>query len=230
MPSSFSEACCDDLRNAIQAALPQWQAVSIIRDLEAAALAYAYTHPNNTGSRASTRRLFIVDFGAGSTDVGVVDIHDPASPAIVKVMGDPTLGGRDLDIQLANWIVTQHLEQSLSSLAHDNRVRVRSILLERCRAAKEALSFEMSTKINLEFPRYRIAARDISITRKEFEGIGSHIWRRVAHLVKQVIDESQQNLSELDDVLLLGGSCRIPRVKRSIKALISIALMCLSLP
>jgi actin-like ATPase involved in cell morphogenesis len=214
LPSCFPEDCCSGLRDAIQAAHPDWQAVSIIRDLEAAALAYASDRP--PGRPAKSHRLLIVDFGDGSTDVGIVDIGDPESPAIVSVAGDPMLGGRDLDIELTNRLLTKFLKQGLTSLTPQNGRRVGSILLERCRAAKETLSSERSTEINLRFPRYAVDAGEIPIKREDLEQLGEPIFCRVLDLVRRVLEESRQNPKELDDVLLIGSSCKIPSLRARI--------------
>ena len=181
----------------------------IINEPTAAALAYGY----GVGITDEQRRILVFDLGGGTFDVSIIDLNY----GVVDVMatgGDNLLGGDDFDEALAEMLADEFEEEHGINLRGDHRAWAR--LLRAAEEAKIALSSAADTDVNLEFiaadrsERALHLVRDIS--RREFEELLEPFLARLGGCIDQTLTDAGLTAQEIDRVLLVGGSTRIPAV------------------
>jgi len=182
----------------------------IINEPTAATLVY------HAGSH-DRKQILVYDFGGGTFDVSVVRLE----AGVVEVLsskGDTQLGGDDLDQALLDHVAAQFLQEHQIDLRGDLSTRYR--LLRACEAAKQRLSSEETVQIAEEF----IAEKDgqplnlnKAITREEFEELIEPFVARSITCVDQALRDADLNSHQLDDLVLVGGSTRIPLVERRLR-------------
>lgn len=162
-------------------------------------------------------KLAVYDFGGGTFDISVLQVVDGVFE-VKATLGDTSLGGDDLDTQLVNWIMAEFLSDTGIDLNKD------AIAPQRVREAAERAKCELSmtheTDINLPF----IATGDsgpvhleIKVTRKLFEELAGDLIRKTIPLCREAVDEAGMKIADLDHVVLVGGSTRIPLVQRLVE-------------
>ncbi len=181
----------------------------IINEPTAAALAYGY----GVGITDEQRRILVFDLGGGTFDVSIIDLNY----GVVDVMatgGDNLLGGDDFDEALAEMLADEFEAEHGLNLRGDHRAWAR--LLRAAEEAKIALSTAADTDVNLEFiaadrsERALHLVRDIS--RREFEELLEPFLARLGGCIDQTLTDAGLTAQEIDRVLLVGGSTRIPAV------------------
>lgn len=185
----------------------------IINEPTAAALAYGL-------DKAGKEELILVyDLGGGTFDVSLLEIGD----GIVEVKataGDNQLGGDDWDEKVIDFLVTQFKNKNGVDLSKDNMALQR--LREAAEKAKIELSSSSSTNINLP---YITASNegplhlDESLTRAQFESMTADLLERTKRPVEQVIKDSGISKDKIDQVVMVGGSTRMPQVSELVKKL-----------
>ena len=187
----------------------------IINEPTAAALAYGLDN-------GKTQKVMVYDLGGGTFDVSLIQIGD----GIVQVLatcGDNHLGGDDFDARVADWLVRNFAAENQVDLTRDpvamQRVR------EEAEKAKKELSAATHTEINLPFitvgPNGPLHLQ-AELTRAKFDELTSDLVERTALPVRNALRDAHLAANDLDQVLLVGGSTRIPAVQAKVMRMIDL--------
>lgn len=182
----------------------------IINEPTAAALAYGM-------DKGSERKLLVYDLGGGTFDVSVLEIADDVVE-VLSTNGDTHLGGDDIDKLIIDWIVESFKADTGIDLSCDALVSQR--LKEAAEKAKIELSSTQQTDINLPFitadasgPRHL----QLLLTRSRFEQMIDSVVDRTMTPVKKALEDAGISKGEVDEILLVGGSTRIPIVRAAVE-------------
>lgn len=186
----------------------------IINEPTAAALAFGLD------KLETEQKVLVYDLGGGTFDVSILDLAD-GTFEVLATAGDNKLGGDDFDNKVMNWIVEEFKKENAIDLAQDKMAMQR--IKEAAEKAKKDLSGVMQTQISLPFISAGAAGPlhlELSLTRAKFDEITSDLVARTEIPVKQALKDAGMEPSEIDQVLLVGGSTRIPAVQESVKRLL----------
>jgi molecular chaperone DnaK len=186
------------------------EVMRIVNEPTAAALAYGL-------DKKKDETIAVFDFGGGTFDISVLEVGE----GVVEVKstnGDTHLGGDDIDEALIKWIIEEFKRDQGIDLANDKMALQR--LKEAAEKAKIELSSTMETEINLPFitadasgPKHLV----MKLTRSRFEQLIEPILRRLMPPVEQAIKDAGIGADKIDEVVLVGGSTRIPKVQEMVK-------------
>ena len=183
------------------------QVERIINEPTAAALAYGLEKKKN-------EKVAVFDFGGGTFDVSILDIGDNVFE-VLSTNGDTHLGGDDLDELLMNYLADEFKKTEGIDLRTDPMAHQR--LKEAAEKAKCELSTQVESAVNLPFitadasgPKHL----NITITRSKFEALAEPIFDRLRQPCLKAIQDSKLNASEIAEILMVGGSTRIPMVQQ----------------
>ncbi len=184
----------------------------IVNEPTAAALAYGLDKKKN-------EMIAVYDFGGGTFDISILEVGD----GVVEVKstnGDTHLGGDNLDQRIIDWIVSEFRKQEGIDLSKDRMALQR--LREAAEKAKMELSTVMETEINLPFisadqtgPKHLA----MKLTRAKFEGLVEDLLQKSVGPCKQALGDAGLTAQQIDEVVLVGGSTRVPRVQQIVKEL-----------
>ncbi|MER2559138.1 MAG: molecular chaperone DnaK, partial [Myxococcaceae bacterium] len=184
----------------------------IVNEPTAAALAYGL-------DKKKAQKVAIYDFGGGTFDISILDMGDGAVE-VLATNGDTHLGGDNIDLKLMEWLISEFKKESGIDISKDKMVLQR--LKEAAEKAKIELSSANETQINLPFltadatgPKHL----DIKLSRAKFEQMIADFVERSLVPCRQCIKDSGLNVSQIDEVVLVGGSTRIPAVQEAVKKL-----------
>jgi molecular chaperone DnaK len=204
VPAYFNDAQRQATKDAGQIA--GLEVARIINEPTAAALAYGLDKKKN-------EKIVVFDLGGGTFDVSVLDVADGVFQ-VVSTNGDTHLGGDDFDQVLINYVAEEFKKENSIDLRKDPMALQR--LQEACEKAKKELSSASSTDINLPFitadangPKHL----QINVTRSKFEQLVDHLIERCRKPVEQAMKDAKLSTSQIDEVVLVGGSTRIPKVQ-----------------
>jgi molecular chaperone DnaK len=188
------------------------EVLRIVNEPTAAALAYGL-------DKKKDETIAVYDFGGGTFDISILEVGE----GVVEVKstnGDTHLGGDDIDKRVIDWIVDEFRKDQGIDLAKDRMALQR--LKEAAEKAKMELSTVLETEINLPFitadasgPKHL----SLKLTRSRFEQLCEDIFQRSVGPVKQALKDAGVDPSKIDEVVLVGGSTRIPRVQQIVKDL-----------
>ncbi len=185
----------------------------ILNEPTAAALAYGL-------DRQDHQTILVFDLGGGTFDVSILEVGDGVFE-VKATSGDTQLGGNDFDKKIVDWLADAFLEAEGVDLRRDRQALQR--LMEAAEKAKIELSGVTVTEINLPFitatedgPKH-IETR---LTRAQFEGLCGDLISRLRSPVKRALSDANLRSSQIDEVVLVGGSTRIPLVKQLVRSLI----------
>jgi molecular chaperone DnaK len=191
------------------------EVLRILNEPTAASLAYGL-------DRGESELILVFDLGGGTFDVSILEIGDGVFE-VKSTSGDTQLGGNDFDKKIVDWLAEQFLETDGVDLRKDRQALQR--LMEAAEKAKIELSAVSVTDINLPFitatedgPKH-IETR---LTRSQFESLCDDLIGRVRNPVKRSLRDAGLTPEDIDEVVLVGGSTRMPMVKQLIEALIGI--------
>ena len=183
----------------------------IVNEPTAAALAYGL-------DTKKEETIAVYDFGGGTFDISVLEVGD----GVVEVKatnGDTHLGGDDLDQRVIEWIVSEFQKSAGIDLSKDRMALQR--LKEAAEKAKIELSTVLETDINLPFisadqsgPKHL----QLSLTRAKFEQLVGDLLERSMGPVRQALADAGLTPSDIDEVVLVGGSTRVPKIQQLVKA------------
>ena len=184
----------------------------IINEPTAAALAYGL-------DKKSDVKILVYDFGGGTFDVSILE----GGEGVIEVKvsdGDTHLGGSDIDARIIDWLVEEFKKEHGIDLRNDKTAFQR--LKEAAEQAKKELSFKMETEINLPFitidPNTNQPLHlEKKLTRARLEEMIKDLVDRTMDIVKRALEEAKLTPNDIDDVVLVGGSTRIPLVQQKIK-------------
>jgi molecular chaperone DnaK len=188
------------------------EVMRIINEPTAAALAYGL-------DKKKDETIAVFDFGGGTFDISILEVGD----GIVEVKstnGDTHLGGDNIDQRIIDWIVEEFRKENGVELSRDQMALQR--LKEAAEKAKIELSTLLETEINLPFitadasgPKHLV----MKLTRARFEQMVEDLLMRSSGPCKQALTDAGLNPSQIDEVVLVGGSTRIPRVQQIVRDL-----------
>ena len=183
----------------------------IINEPTAAALAYGLD------KNATDRKIAVYDFGGGTFDISILELGDGIFE-VLSTDGDTHLGGDDVDYTLIDWMVNEFKKQSGIDLSKDSMAMQR--LKEAAEKAKIELSSSISTEINLPYitvtengPQHFIT----TLTRAKFESLIEDIINRTLVPCESAIKKANINKEEIDEIILVGGSTRIPAIQKAVE-------------
>ena len=210
VPAYFNDAQRQATKDAGQIA--GLEVMRIINEPTAAALAYGL-------DKKTQEKIVVFDLGGGTFDVSVLEVADGVF-RVISTNGDTHLGGDDFDQTLINHVADQFKKEQGIDLRKDTMALQR--LQEACEKAKKELSSAQSTDINLPFitadasgPKHL----QITITRAQFEQMCDHLIERCRGPVVQALKDAKLDPKEIDEIVLVGGSTRIPKVADLVKKL-----------
>jgi molecular chaperone DnaK len=186
------------------------EVMRIVNEPTAAALAYGL-------DKKKDETIAVFDFGGGTFDISILEVGE----GVVEVKstnGDTHLGGDDIDERLIEWIIEEFKRDQGIDLSNDKMALQR--LKEAGEKAKIELSTAMETEINLPFitadqsgPKHLV----MKLTRSKFEQLVDTILQRLRGPVEQAIKDANLAANKIDEVVLVGGSTRIPKVQEIVK-------------
>jgi len=188
------------------------EVLRIVNEPTAAALAYGL-------DKKKDETIAVYDFGGGTFDISILEVGE----GVVEVKstnGDTHLGGDDIDKRVMDWIVDEFRKDQGIDLSKDRMALQR--LKEAAEKAKMELSTVMETEINLPFITANASGpQHLSkkLTRARFEQMCEDIFQRSVGPVKQALKDAGVEPTKIDEVVLVGGSTRIPRVQQVVKDL-----------
>ena len=184
----------------------------IINEPTAASLAYGL-------DKKGSETVLVFDFGGGTFDVSILDVGE----GVIEVRstnGDTHLGGDDLDNKIVDWMATEFKNNYGVDLTKDKQALQR--LYEAAEKAKCELSSVAETSINLPFitadaqgPKHL----DMKLTRAKFEALVNDLITRLEGPFKQALSDAKLSIRDIDEVVLVGGSTRIPAVQNLVRSL-----------
>ncbi len=182
----------------------------IVNEPTAAALAYGL-------EKDKTEKVLVFDLGGGTFDVSILEIGDGVHE-VLSTSGDTHLGGDDFDQKVMDWLCDEFKKQEGIDLKNDKQAMQR--LKEAAEKAKCELSSVVETNINLPFitadangPKHL----DISLTRAKFEELCHDLLERCKTPVERAIKDAGISKNDINEVVLVGGSTRIPAVQALVK-------------
>jgi molecular chaperone DnaK len=188
------------------------EVMRIINEPTAAALAYGL-------DKKKDETIAVYDFGGGTFDISILEVGD----GVVEVKstnGDTHLGGDNIDQRIIDWIVSEFRKENGIDLSRDQMALQR--LKEAAEKAKIELSTLLETEINLPFitadasgPKHLV----MKLTRARFEQMVEDIFQRSVGPCKQALSDAGLTPDKIDEVVLVGGSTRIPRVQQIVRDL-----------
>ena len=185
----------------------------IINEPTAAALSYGMDKENE-------QKVMVYDLGGGTFDVSIIEIGDGVQE-VLATAGNNRLGGDDFDQRIIDWMVSEFKSQTGFDLTSDKMAMQR--LKEAAEKAKIELSGVTTSNINLPYitadatgPKHL----ELTLTRAKFNELTSDLVEKTMAPVRTALTDSGLNISEIDKVLMVGGSSRIPAVQEAVKSLI----------
>src|SRR3954469_5288974 len=210
VPAYFNDAQRQATKDAGQIA--GLEVMRIVNEPQAAALAHGL-------NKKKDETIAVYDFGGGTFDISILEVGE----GVVEVKatnGDTHLGGDNLDQRVIDWITSEFRKSDGIDLSKDRMALQR--LKEAAEKAKMELSTVMETDINLPFitadqtgPKHL----QMKLTRAKFEQIVDDLLQRTVGPTKQALSDAGVDPSKIDEVVLVGGSTRIPRVQQIVKEL-----------
>ena len=187
--------------------------VRIISEPTAAALAYGMENKSN-------EKVLVYDLGGGTFDVSILDIGD-GTFEVISTSGDSNLGGDDWDNAISKWILDEIMIEKGLDLKNDKMAMQR--LKDAAEKAKIELSGMVETTIMLPFLAMTAEGPynfERKLTRAKFQAMTKNLLDRTEGPVKKALADAGLNPSDIDEVLLVGGSTRMPAVAESVKRLL----------
>ena len=182
----------------------------IINEPTAAALAYGI-------DKSDDKTVLVYDLGGGTFDVSILELGDGVFE-VKSTTGDTHLGGDDFDHRIMDWMTDEFKKQNGIDLTGDKMAMQR--IREAAEKAKIELSSNMTTNINLPFitagangPQHL----DMDLTRAKFDSMTSDLVDRTIQCVHTALSDAKMTVNDIDKILLVGGSSRIPAVQEAIK-------------
>ena len=210
VPAYFNDAQRTATKNAGEIA--GLEVLRIINEPTAAALAYGLDKKTN-------ETILVYDLGGGTFDVSILEVGDGVFE-VKSTSGDTNLGGDDFDQAVLNYLADEFQKDSGINLRKDKQAMQR--LREASEKAKIELSSSLTTNVNLPFitadaegPKHL----DVNLSRAKFDDLTSALVNKTKVAVDQALKDAKLKASEIDEIILVGGSTRIPAVQELVKGL-----------
>jgi molecular chaperone DnaK len=208
VPAYFNDSQRQATKNAGKIA--GLDVLRIINEPTAAALAYGLDKKKN-------EKVLVFDLGGGTFDVSILEVGDGVFE-VLSTSGDTLLGGDDFDEKVINWLAEEFRKQEGIDLRNDKQA------MQRLKEASEKAKCELSGMIeaNISLPFITADANgpkhlEITLTRAKFEDLTRELVERCRKPIEQAISDAKLKPSEIDEVVLVGGSTRMPAVQKLVK-------------
>ncbi|HVU90477.1 MAG TPA: molecular chaperone DnaK [Pirellulales bacterium] len=208
VPAYFNDAQRQATKDAGQIA--GLEVARIINEPTAASLAYGL-------DKKEAQKIVVFDLGGGTFDVSVLEVAEGVF-RVISTNGDTHLGGDDFDFTLLNYVADEFKKDQGIDLRNDKMALQR--LQEACEKAKKELSSAASTDLNLPFitadasgPKHL----QMNITRSKFEQLVDPLIERCRGPVMKALEDAKMSPKDIDEVVLVGGSTRIPKVQELVQ-------------
>ena len=189
------------------------EVLRIINEPTAAALAYGL----DKGEKS--QKVLIYDLGGGTFDVSILELGDGVFE-VLATNGNTRLGGDDFDKVIMDWIVSEFKKNEGIDLSNDK------MAMQRIKEAAEKAKIELSgmTNVNINLPFITVGVNgpvhiDLDLSRVKFDDMTAHLVKATLAPMQQAIKDAKLRMSEIDKVVLVGGSTRIPAVVDAVKNL-----------
>jgi molecular chaperone DnaK len=186
--------------------------IRIINEPTAAALAYGY-------GRTVEKTVAVYDLGGGTFDISILEIAQNGVFKVIATAGDTFLGGEDIDARIVDWLVQGFKDEHSIDLRQDRMALQR--LKDAAEKAKCELSSVKETEINLPFiissGRNEALHLQRALSRATLEELSSDLVERTVDICKQTLDDARLDKDEIDEVLLVGGMTRMPKVQEAVQ-------------
>ena len=190
------------------------EVLRIINEPTAAALSYGLDKDNNS------QKILIYDLGGGTFDVSILELGDGVFE-VLATNGDTRLGGDDFDNEVMKWIVAEFKKNEGIDLSTDK------MAMQRVKEAAERAKIELSgmQKANINLPFITVGSNgplhiDMDLTRAKFDDMTAHLVKKTLEPTTKALRDAGLSTSQIDKVVLVGGSTRIPAVYEAVKKLI----------
>ncbi|KAI8330578.1 heat shock protein 70 family [Chlamydoabsidia padenii] len=185
------------------------EVLQIINEPTSAALAYGLQHQNNE-EKHNNHHVLVYDFGGGTFDVSILRI-DQGIFTVMATGGNSHLGGEDIDVNMMNYFIKTIQRTHGIDLTKKDRERRR--LKFACERAKRILSGKLEDKLDLPFfldgeDYYAV------ITRRTFEEINMELFDSTMETVKNTLADAKLDKADIDEIVMVGGSARIPKLRQ----------------
>lgn len=184
----------------------------IINEPTAAALAYGF-------NKKKDEQIVVFDFGGGTFDVSVLEVADDVIE-VKSTDGDSHMGGKDFDREVINWIAEEFKKESGIDVSNDPLALQR--LDEAAEKVKQELSTTMEAEINIPFitsdasgPKHLL----LKLTRAKLEELVNEYIEKSIEITKRAVEASPFSISDIDEVILVGGQTRMPAIYEAVKNL-----------
>ena len=208
VPAYFNERQRQATRDAAVAA--GLNVLRIINEPTSAAVAFGL-QKNNT---LKDKNVLIFDLGGGTFDVSILNISNEGIIIIKAIDGDTHLGGEDFDNKLVQYCIDEFQEEKGINVSNNDRAKMR--LKIACEKAKHDLSAMQESEIELD----GLAEGEdfvIKIDRAKFNDLCDSLFTKCISCVKKALEKSKLKKEDIDDIVLVGGSTRIPKIQEKVK-------------
>ncbi len=210
VPAYFNDSQRQSTKNA--GTIAGLEVMRIINEPTAAALAYGLDKKEN-------EVILVFDLGGGTFDVSVLEVGDGVFE-VKSTSGDTHLGGDDFDHCIVSWVADEFMNLEGIDLRQDRQALQR--LTEAAEKAKVELSSVLETNISLPFITADVSGPkhlEMKLTRARFNELTHQLVERCRHPMEQALQDAKLSYENLDEVVLVGGSTRIPAVQDLVKSL-----------
>jgi len=185
--------------------------IRIINEPTAAALAYGF-------GRNVEKTVAVYDLGGGTFDISILEIAQNGVFKVIATAGDTFLGGEDVDARIVDWLVQGFKDEHQIDLRQDRMALQR--LKDAAEKAKCELSSVRETEINLPFiissGRNEALHLQRALARNVLEELSSDLIERTVDICKQTLDDARLEKDEIDEILLVGGMTRMPKIQDAV--------------
>ena len=205
VPAYFNDAQRQATKDA--GTIAGLQVLRIINEPTAAAIAYGLD------KKGGESQIIVYDLGGGTFDVSLLSIDDGGFE-VLATAGDTHLGGEDFDNRVIEYLVKQYKKKTGTDVT--SNLRALGKLKREVEKAKRTLSCQQSTRIEIEAFEN---GNDFSetLTRAKFEELNMDLFRKTMKPVEQVLKDANLKKEDIDEIVLVGGSTRIPKVQQLLK-------------
>lgn len=210
VPAYFNDAQRQATKDA--GAIAGLGVLRIINEPTAAALAYGF-------NKKKDEKVAVYDFGGGTFDISILEVGNDVVE-VKSTDGDSHLGGRDIDRKIIRWIADEYKKESGIDVTKDPLALQR--LDEAAEKAKHELSTTLDTEINIPFitsdasgPKHLL----LKMTRAQLESLAKEFIDRSIEISKRAIEASKLNITDINEVILVGGQTRMPAIVSAVKNL-----------
>lgn len=205
VPAYFNDAQRQATKDA--GTIAGLQVLRIVNEPTAAAIAYGLD------KRDGEQRIIVYDLGGGTFDVSLLSIDDGVFE-VLATAGDTHLGGEDFDNRVIDYFVKLYKKKTGTDVT--SNLRAMGKLKREVEKAKRTLSSQQSTRLEIESFE---GGNDFSetLTRAKFEELNMDLFRKTMKPVEQVLKDAGVKKDEVDEIVLVGGSTRIPKVQQLLK-------------